>query len=114
MKLLAIAFGFVLASLTGLSQNADPNSPGRNRNDYLNFALRREGNALRGKELFFNEQRLACSRCHNVDGTGGKAGPDLFAIGAKFGRRDLINSILEPSATIAGGYRSEERRVGKE
>src|ERR1043166_3567177 len=103
MKLLAIAFGFVLASLTGLSQNADPNSPGRNRNDYLNFALRREGNALRGKELFFNEQRLACRRCQNGDGTGGKAGPDLFAIGDKFGRRDLINSILEPSATIAVG-----------
>jgi putative heme-binding domain-containing protein len=51
-----------------------------------------------------DEQRLACGRCHTTDGKGGKAGPDLFAIGDKFGRRELVESVIAPSATIAVGY----------
>jgi putative heme-binding domain-containing protein len=39
-----------------------------------------------------------------VDGRSGKAGPDLFAIGDKFPRRELIRAVLEPSAAIAVGY----------
>jgi len=35
---------------------------------------------------------------------GVKAGPDLFAVGDKFGRRDLVDAVLMPSATIAPGY----------
>jgi putative heme-binding domain-containing protein len=63
-----------------------------------------QGDAERGKALFNTEQRLACSRCHSVDGKGAKAGPDLFSIGDKLGRRELIESVLFPSATIAVGY----------
>jgi putative heme-binding domain-containing protein len=64
----------------------------------------RDGNAARGQELFNNEQRLACAKCHSVDGSSGKAGPDLFAAGDKFPRRELIRAVLEPSAEIAVGY----------
>jgi putative heme-binding domain-containing protein len=71
---------------------------------YSKFALTREGNAQRGKTLFNDEQRLLCSKCHSVDGTGNKAGPDLFAVGDAFGRRELVQAILQPSATIAPGY----------
>jgi len=39
-----------------------------------------------------------------VDGSSSKAGPDLFAVGDKFPRRDLIRAVLEPSAEIAVGY----------
>jgi putative heme-binding domain-containing protein len=31
-------------------------------------------------------------------------GPDLFAAGDKFGRRELVEAVLRPSATIAVGY----------
>ena len=34
----------------------------------------------------------------------GKAGPDLFTVGDRFPRRELITAILEPSETIAVGY----------
>ncbi len=54
--------------------------------------------------LFATAEKGACAACHTVDGRGGKAGPDLFAIGDKFPRRELIDAILEPSATIAVGY----------
>src|SRR5947207_6817807 len=72
--------------------------------DYSAFAMMHQGDVSHGKTLFFDEQRLACSRCHTVDGTSGRAGPDLMTIGDKFGRRDLVDSIISPSATIAVGY----------
>jgi putative heme-binding domain-containing protein len=72
--------------------------------DYRRFALLHEGTPSSGKQLFNDERKIACSKCHTVDGTAGRAGPDLFAIGDKFGRRELIESILAPSQTIAEGY----------
>jgi putative heme-binding domain-containing protein len=77
---------------------------GSSKEEYLRFALLHEGDAARGKQTFGDEQKLACSKCHTVDGTARKAGPDLFAVGDKFGRREIIESVLSPSATIAHGY----------
>jgi putative heme-binding domain-containing protein len=71
---------------------------------YRKFALLHEGSASRGKQLFSDEQKVGCVKCHTVDGSSGRAGPDLFAVGDKFGRGDLIDSILLPSQTIAEGY----------
>ncbi len=71
---------------------------------YRDFAVRRDGNAERGRALFHSLDKAACAACHTVDGRGGKAGPDLFAAGDSFPRRELIAAILEPSATIAVGY----------
>jgi putative heme-binding domain-containing protein len=68
------------------------------------YAMAHQGDAERGKQLFSDRDRLACTLCHSTDGKGGKPGPDLATIGDKFGRRDLIDSILFPSATIAVGY----------
>jgi putative heme-binding domain-containing protein len=73
-------------------------------NAYRDVAMGREGNASRGKSIFNDETRAACSKCHSTDGTSSKAGPDLFAVGDKFPRRELIQAILEPSAAIAVGY----------
>src|SRR6185369_17187401 len=77
---------------------------GRDKAQYQSFAMTHQGDATRGGRLFVDEQRLACGRCHTVDGKGGRAGPDLFAIGDKFGRRELVEAVLAPSATIAVGY----------
>jgi putative heme-binding domain-containing protein len=71
---------------------------------YERAAMLGEGDLEKGKKLFNQEQRAACSRCHSIDGTGSKAGPDLSTIGEKFGRQEIIESILAPSATIAVGY----------
>src|SRR5258706_859968 len=72
--------------------------------EYRDFAMNHDGNPLRGNELFSSQQRTACVKCHSVDGGSGKAGPDLFAIGDKFPRSDLIDALLEPSSFIAIGY----------
>lgn len=78
----------------------------RAKSNYRKFAIQNLGDASHGRELFFDDPNVLCSKCHTTDGQGGKAGPDLFAIGDKFGRKDLIESILSPSATIAVGYSS--------
>jgi putative heme-binding domain-containing protein len=74
--------------------------------EYRDFAMSHEGDAARGKILFNDETRAACVKCHTTDGSSGKAGPDLLAVGDKFPRRELIQSVLEPSAAIAVGYGS--------
>ncbi len=72
--------------------------------DYRRFAWTHDGNVANGARLFADDQKLACSKCHSLDGRGGKAGPDLLAVGDKFGRRDLVDAVLLPSAVISPGY----------
>src|SRR5690242_14852217 len=81
---------------------AAQNNPQLDMARYSDFAMRNEGVVAHGKEIFLEEKTL-CTKCHTVDGSSSKAGPDLSFIGDKFPRRDLINAILEPSATIAIG-----------
>lgn len=89
-------------------QAADSQGPAadlaRQLREYRDFALGTDGDASRGRELFNDERRAACVKCHSVDGTSSKAGPDLYAAGEKFPRRELIRAVLEPSADIAIGY----------
>lgn len=66
--------------------------------------MNHEGDAARGRELFNNEQRVGCAKCHSVNGSSSRAGPDLLTIGDSYPRRELIRSVLEPSASIAIGY----------
>lgn len=85
--------------------HAQPQSVGAQGKEALaDFAMQQAGEVARGRTLFADEARAACVKCHSTDGRGGKAGPDLAAIGDKFPRRELIRSILEPSSTIAVGY----------
>ncbi|MGN6384817.1 MAG: c-type cytochrome, partial [Verrucomicrobiota bacterium] len=87
-----------------------------NLDAYRKYALTHEGDVARGAQLFADEQRLDCVKCHTVDGSGGKAGPDLFAVGDKFGRRDIVDAVLMPSATISPGYNTVivETKAGEE
>jgi len=57
----------------------------------------------RGKALF---TATLCSRCHRVGSTGTLIGPDLTGVRRRFSRRDLLESILEPSKTVADNYRT--------
>lgn len=75
-----------------------------NRQALADYALQHPGDAGRGKMIFADESRALCTKCHTTDGRGEKAGPDLSGIGDKFQRRDLVQSVLEPSSVIAVGY----------
>src|SRR5262245_26815528 len=71
------------------------------RDEYRNYALRQQGDALRGRIVFENASKAACVRCHSVGNGPTKAGPDLSAVGDKFDRSALVDAVLEPSSRIA-------------
>lgn len=101
-RLFRVTGALVAAMVTAgvLGETASPPRP----EDLRRHALTHEGDPKRGAALFADPKRLACAQCHSVDGSASKAGPDLYAAGDAFGRRDLIEAILNPSATIAPGY----------
>ena len=68
------------------------------------FALQNRGNVDRGREVFNDTKKSSCLQCHRFGDEGGKIGPDLAGIGSRFSRVHLIESILEPSRTIAPSY----------
>ena len=61
------------------------------------------GNPQRGQEIFFGN-KAACHTCHRAHGKGGEVGPELTLIGRIRTDRDLAESIVYPSSTIANGY----------
>jgi putative heme-binding domain-containing protein len=64
--------------------------------------LLKGGDAGRGEKLFF--EKAQCITCHRIWENGGHVGPDLSRVGAIRSGKDLLESILVPSSTIAQGY----------
>lgn len=57
----------------------------------------------KGLELF---RAGLCHRCHTFGTKGYPVGPDLSRVGSRFSPRDLLQSILEPSAVVSEVYRN--------
>ena len=72
----------------------------------IQAALARAGNAERGRQHFLNVEKSHCLKCHRVGEQGERAGPELTGIGSRFSRIYLVESILEPSRTIAPSFGS--------
>jgi putative membrane-bound dehydrogenase-like protein len=72
----------------------------------LGELIRRAGNAEKGKGVFFRSGLNSCANCHRVQGQGQWIGPDLSTIGTKYGKDELLRSILNPSAAIGLSYRT--------
>jgi putative membrane-bound dehydrogenase-like protein len=62
-----------------------------------------EGDLRRGHEVFMS-RKAACSTCHKLGYGGGRLGPDLTSIGRVRNRRDLLEALIFPSASIVRGY----------
>jgi putative heme-binding domain-containing protein len=56
-----------------------------------------------GREVFTDAQ---CIRCHRFGNEGGAVGPDLTAVGSRYGHREILESILEPSKVINEQFQS--------
>ncbi len=61
------------------------------------------GDIRRGQKIF-NNPKVACASCHTIGYVGGKVGPDLTRIGSIRNERDLLESIVFPSASFVRGY----------
>jgi len=71
----------------------------------IQLGLSGQGSATRGREVFLNAEKSQCVKCHRLaEQQAGRIGPDLTGIGSRFSRIHLIESILEPSRTVAPSY----------
>ncbi len=57
----------------------------------------------RGRRAFIDTQ---CYACHRLGNTGGDSGPELSGAASKYGRRELLEALLEPSKVINEQYRN--------
>jgi putative heme-binding domain-containing protein len=64
-----------------------------------------KGDVRRGQAVF-NGPKGACFSCHQIGYLGGKVGPDLTRIGSVRTERDLLESVMYPSASFVRGYES--------
>lgn len=56
-----------------------------------------------GRAVF---SQVLCAQCHRVGTEGGSVGPDLTGVASRFSRRDLLESILDPSKVISDQYQT--------
>ncbi|MDX2035260.1 MAG: c-type cytochrome [Isosphaeraceae bacterium] len=68
--------------------------------------LRRDGDASKGAEVFHRTGANACATCHRAQGRGNWIGPDLSTIGTKYGKPELLQSIINPNEAIGYNFRS--------
>jgi putative heme-binding domain-containing protein len=57
--------------------------------------------AAAGERIFFHSRAAGCYRCHQVDGRGGRIGPELSTAARQLDRAKLIEAIVAPSKEIA-------------
>src|SRR5205085_12172589 len=74
--------------------------------EYARAVAQLQGNAERGRKIFFDAKGAACNKCHTVHKEGSDVGPDLSSIGTKYNRVQLIDEVLYPSKNILDGYES--------
>lgn len=65
--------------------------------------LLKDGDIRRGQQVF-NSAKAACAACHAIGYLGGNIGPDLTRIGQIRTERDLLESIVFPSASFVRSY----------
>lgn len=63
-----------------------------------------KGDSKRGEKIFRNTAKSLCITCHVMGEQGVNFGPDLTRIGAIRSKRDLLEAIVYPSASIARYY----------
>ena len=66
---------------------------------------------MHGRAVFFRTGTNSCGSCHRVQGQGQWIGPDLSTIGTKYGKDELLRSILNPSEAQPGySFAAQSRR----
>jgi putative heme-binding domain-containing protein len=62
------------------------------------------GNKGAGNGVFYWNSTAQCTRCHAIFEYGGNVGPNLAGVGSRLSPRELLTSIIRPSAALALGH----------
>jgi putative heme-binding domain-containing protein len=93
-------FAVVAPALRELAAEDDSR---RRKLETLPALISSKGRAAEGRQVF-ELGKGACSACHRMGNVGNLVGPDLSRIGQIRTERDLLESILFPSATLGRDY----------
>jgi mono/diheme cytochrome c family protein len=66
-----------------------------------------KGDVVSGKKIFMTHPIAACIRCHAVNGVGGPIGPALDTIATRKQEDYILQSLVDPGATIAEGFQGK-------
>ncbi len=93
-------------AVRSLRGTALTDEPKHDASDLDGWLRRLEGpaDAAEGERIFFHPKGPGCYRCHEIDGRGGRIGPELSATGRTLHRKRLIDSILRPSKEVAPAF----------
>ncbi len=64
-----------------------------------------QGNPALGRLVF---QKAQCNACHRVGSEGATFGPDLSNLAGRFSRREILESIIDPSKVVSDQYQSKK------
>ena len=78
-------------------------TPGNKKPGSISFCALPPGDVCRGQVLF-NGTKASCFACHSIGFVGGHVGPDLTRIGQIRAERDLLESIVFPSASFVQSF----------
>ncbi|MBI4606773.1 MAG: PQQ-dependent sugar dehydrogenase [Planctomycetes bacterium] len=59
------------------------------------------GDVDRGRSVFLGDAGAQCKSCHRAGGEGARVGPDLSGVGRRLSAQEILQSILEPSRSVA-------------
>ncbi len=66
----------------------------------VDLAMNMPSDLQKGKNIF----ETNCISCHKIAGKGADIGPDLSLIKKKFDKKNMLDAIINPSASLAFGY----------
>lgn len=78
----------------------NPDAADYERNNSCEALARLRGSRSSGRDVF----RRVCSSCHKVDDVGTDFGPNLEDVGKRLSRREIIDSLIEPSKKVDKKY----------
>jgi putative heme-binding domain-containing protein len=68
--------------------------------------VQKQGDPLRGRQLYLNHKAVGCMTCHRLEGVGGNVGPDLTRVWDTLSLEKVMESMLDPSKEIKEGYQT--------
>jgi len=102
-----------LAPLLEVNIDAPPWKPTKERKFVQEWTLAelesRLGEVAQGRD--FNSGKAAfndaqCISCHRFDNQGGSVGPELTGVSSKYSRRDILESLLDPSKVVSDQFQN--------
>jgi putative heme-binding domain-containing protein len=69
----------------------------------LSREVRESGNRERGAQVF-HSSALGCTACHSVDGSPGKVGPNLSALGTAQTVEYVLGAMIDPQKEVKEGF----------